>query len=102
MSCEVLLVAEAEHHLVAIDAWWSAERPTRPNLFLDEFERGVRLLSQLPEIGPLFSRASRPGVRRLLLQKSRHWLYHTYDREHGVVYVLAIWSAHRGEDPPLE
>jgi len=101
MSCEVAIVAEAEQQLESIDRWWRENRGAAPDLFLDEFVQAIDLLSEMPDIGSLFDRANRPGIRRLLLRRSKYWLYYFHDRQRSRVYVLAIWSTFRGSDPPL-
>ena len=68
---------------------------------LDELSQAIDLLSDLPEIGSPFKRTSRPGIRRTLLRRSKHWVYYYHERRRGVVYILAIWSTFRGSDPPL-
>ena len=102
MKHQVILVAEAEEQLHRANEWWASNRMSAPVLLIDEFEWSVSLLEEMPGIGAKFQRATIPGTRRILLRKSNHWVYYTIDPEHAVVYVLAIWSALRGSDPPLE
>jgi hypothetical protein len=101
MTYQVLVVAEAEEQLRRANEWWVANRRSAPDLLLDEFERAVFLLEEMPGIGARFQRATIAGTRRILLPKSRHWVYYTMDPARTIVYVLAIWSAIRGSDPPL-
>ena len=101
MTNQVLLTQEAERQLLAAHNWWLENRRASPNLLVDEFEETVSLLGILPDAGNPFRRATIPGVRRVLLRKSNYWLYYVPDRPHSVVYVLAVWSAYRGSDPPL-
>ena len=101
MTYQVLLTREAEGQFLAAHNWWLENRPASPNLLVDEFEEMVSLLEILPEAGHLFRRATLRGVRRVLLRKSNYWLYYVPDCSHSVVYVLAVWGAHRGSDPPL-
>jgi hypothetical protein len=101
MTHRVLLTQEAEGQFLVAHNWWLQNRPASPNLLVDEFEELVSLLKILPEAGHLFRRATIPGVRRVLLRESDYWLYYVPDRPHSVVFLLAVWSAHRGSDPPL-
>lgn len=101
MNCTVFIVDQAEQHLHGIDDWMRTTGHGNPNLFFDEFTKAMRLLSVTPEIGPRFTRATVPGIRRLLLRQSRHYVYYLYDRIHAIVYIIAIWSTARGTDPPL-
>ncbi len=101
MSAELVVVAEAEEQLRQLHVWWLNNVGTAPTAFLDEFENLTTLLRETPRIGHPFRRSTRPGVRRLYMRRSKHWLYYVYDQAHEVVYILAIWSAARGSDPPL-
>jgi plasmid stabilization system protein ParE len=101
MTHRVVLVAEAEEQFRRAVEWWQANRGDAPTILVDEFEQAAVLLEEMPGIGPRFSRASSPGIRRILLRRSNHWIYYTTDPKHPVVYVLAVWSAFRRADPRL-
>jgi plasmid stabilization system protein ParE len=97
----VVLVEEAERQLNSVDRWWLTHRQAAPDLFLDELDQAIELLSELPDIGSPFRRANRPGVRRLLLRRSKYWVYYFHDQRRSIVYILALWSTYRGSDPTL-
>lgn len=101
MTCRVVIPPEVEDQLRGADEWWQANRPLARDLFLAEFEAAVRLVSEMPGVGPRFRRATIPGVRRILLRRSRYWVYYLADEARQILGVLAVWSAHRGSDPPL-
>jgi plasmid stabilization system protein ParE len=93
MTHHVVLVAEAEEQVRRAVEWWQANHKDAPSLLVDEFEQVVGLLEEMPGIGPRFPRAISPGIRRILMRRSNHWIYYATDSKHLVVYVLAIWSA---------
>ena len=97
----VVVVDEAERQLREIVAWWIEHRLAAPMLALDEFEATAALLRSSPDVGREFRRTSVPGVRRLLLPRSRHYLYYVHDAAHAVVYIIAIWGAPKDGDPVL-
>ncbi len=101
MTHRVVLVAEAEEQLRQAIEWWRANRASAPTSLLDEFEQVACLIEEMPGIGPRFQRATLPGIRRILMRRSNHWIYYATDPTHAVVYILAVWSAFRGSDPPL-
>jgi hypothetical protein len=101
MTHRVFLVKEAEEQLRRAIEWWQANRASAPTLLLDEFEQVTSLLEEMPGIGPTFQRATVPGIRRILMRRSNHWIYYATDPAHSLVYILAVWSAFRGSDPPL-
>ena len=100
MTTQVFVAPEAEAQLASALCWWRTANPSAPSLLLDEFQEAVRLISEIPEVGPVFTRTTTSGVRRLLLQRVKHWVYYTYDARHAVAYILAVWSARRGTPPP--
>jgi plasmid stabilization system protein ParE len=100
-DCTVIVEDDAALHLSEIDSWWRSNRPSAPNLFLDEFEQATLLLAAVPDIGPLFARSSVRGVRRLFLRRTRYWIYYLHGAVHAVVYVLEVWSTSRGAEPAL-
>ena len=97
----VVVVDEVEEQLREINEWWIANRRAAPNLVLDEFERCVTLLDGSPDIGTGFHRTSVPGVRRLVMKKTRHFVYYVHDDDNAVVYVIAVWGAPKEGDPEL-
>ncbi len=100
MTARVFVAPQAEALLSAAVGWWRTTYPATSTILTDEFEEAVRLVAAMPEVGAPFSRTAIPGVRRLLLQKTKYWVYYAYDVRHAVVYVLAVWSARRGTPPP--
>jgi plasmid stabilization system protein ParE len=99
VRCLVLLSAEAEEQLRRVDSWWQLNRRAAPDL--EEFEGAIGILEEMPEVGSRFQRATLPGVRRILLRRTGYWIYYVPDTSRSLVYVLAVWSAQRGSDPPI-
>ena len=97
----VVIVAEAEQQLGEILEWWTENRPAAPMLLLDEFERCVSLLESSPDVGVRFHRTPVPGVRRMLMKRTRHHLYSVHDADHEIVYIIAVWGAPKEDDPIL-
>ena len=99
MRVRVWATPQAAAHLRQIATWWGRNRPAARNMFLDEFESAVSLLSEMPDIGRRYRRASVPGLRRWLLSRSRYHVYYVHDEVAAEVIILAIWSAVRGRPP---
>jgi plasmid stabilization system protein ParE len=97
----VVVVDEAEEQLREINEWWIANRRAAATLVIDEFERCVTLLESSPDIGTRFHRTTVPGVRRLVMKKTKHFVYYVHDDGNAVVYVIAVWGAPKGGDPVL-
>lgn len=97
----VVIVDVAEAQLLEIVEWWSANRRAAPDLVLEEFERCVTLLESTPDVGTSFHRTPVPGVRRLVMKKTRHFVYYIHDATRAVVYIIAVWGTPKGGDPVL-
>lgn len=97
----VVIVDVAEAQLLEIAAWWTANRHAAPDLVIEELERCVTLLESTPDAGMPFHRASVPGVRRLVMRKTRHFIYYIHDAARAAVYIIAVWGTAKGSDPVL-
>ena len=94
---KVELSAEAAAQIERIDAWWRVNRQAAPGLFAEELERALLALAENPALGVRYP--PKPSVRRLLLARTHHHLYVV--EEQSRVYVVAVWSAYRGQGPRL-
>jgi plasmid stabilization system protein ParE len=88
---------EAKEHAARIDAWWRTNRRAAPDLFTSELDRASLALGDNPGLGLRYE--PRPGVRRLLLSRTRYHVY--FVEEHDRVLVVAVWGANRGRGPDL-
>jgi plasmid stabilization system protein ParE len=95
----VRFVRTAERQALEIDTWWRTNRAAAPNLFTEELLAGIEQLRTIPACGALF--AKKPGVRRLLLPRTRHWLFYRFHEARAEVLIHAVWHTSRGEDPKL-
>ncbi len=97
----VVVVDDAEAQLLEIDGWWVAHRISSPMLVVDELARCVSLLESNPDIGTRFHSLVVPGVRRLVMTKTRHYVYYLHDELNAVVYVIAVGGAPKSGVPVL-
>jgi plasmid stabilization system protein ParE len=77
------------------------ESPCRQNPLAAEFQAAVERLAIQPACGLTYQLSDKPGVRRLLLPRSRYHVYYEVDDANRVVTILAIWHAMRGQGPRL-
>ena len=101
MTFRVQLTSEARAHLLAIDEWWTANRPEAPDLVAREFSRAVSLLATTPSAGKTYPAATSASFRRLLLRRTEYHVYYLIDESARVVLITAIWSGVRGRRPPV-
>ena len=94
---KVVLSAEAAAQVRDIDVWWRENRSGATDLFVTELEQALLNLASSPTLGTKYE--ARPGVRRLLLQRTHFHLYFVQRDER--INILAVWSAYRGEGPAL-
>lgn len=83
----------------AAQTWWKRNRPSAPRLLRDELAEALRLLRDAPEAGAPYAHRRLRGVRRVVLHRTRYYLY--YVTEPAGVTILALWSVLRGRAPPL-
>lgn len=98
---EVRISVTAAEQARQLDDWWSANRPLAPALFARELTNAVALLSVAPGAGARFQRSSTPGVRRIVLQKTRNLVFYTYSKDQDIVHIIAVWGSPKGTEPPL-
>jgi plasmid stabilization system protein ParE len=81
--------------------WWRRNRTKAPALFRDELRRAFALIAEYPDAGPIAEDISLPGVRRVLMAGTGHYVYYRPNLASKRIEVLAVWSARRGEAPRL-
>lgn len=101
MKAQVFATPEAEQQILDVSGWWHAKRPSAEGQFDRELSDMLNLLQEAPDIGRRYRRARIPGLRRILLKKSRYHIYYVHDEEQQAVIVLAVWSAVRRRGPSL-
>ena len=71
MGKSVVISETAERQILAIDAWWRANRDKAPGLFEQEVALALLTIAEAPELG---RRYEHPGadVRRDLLRSTRN------------------------------
>jgi len=98
---DVRISEGAAKQAAELDAWWTENRPQAPALFAREFADAISLLGVAPGAGAPFQRSTVPGVRRIVVRRTRNLVFYVFDRMSDSVYVLAVWGGPRGTDPDL-
>jgi hypothetical protein len=83
-----------------IDARWR-ELGDDPGLFAREFLEAIELLESTPSPGSPIPTLKRPGLKRMLLRKSRCHIYFEVDEPKQVIRILQIWDGRREHAPRL-
>jgi plasmid stabilization system protein ParE len=94
----VRFTSTAQEHVRREKAWWLASRDY-PDVFADELQRVLEILSTLPGVGSEYSASPVAGVRRVYLRRSSVHVYYSFnDRE---VLVRAVWGARLEHGPDI-
>lgn len=91
----------AAEHIRSASTWWRENRPNNPEALAADLEAAFRLIEALPSAGEPILHPQIPGLRRVLLGTTHHYLYYRSSPEDGVVEVLALWHTSRGTAPKL-
>ena len=101
MTYAVKVSRRAAGHIRSASRWWRENRTKNPNALEADLEAAFRLVETLPSAGEPVSHPKIPGLRRVLLGTTQHFLYYTSSPEERVVEVLALWHTSRGGDPKV-
>ena len=97
----IRVTRRAEVQIRRASEWWVANRPSAPDLLLDELESALSLIVTQPFIGSRSTNSKLSGVRRVLLRRTRYHVYYRVLTETRTAEVLAVWHTSREKDPPL-
>lgn len=100
LGVTIVLLDEAQRRFEAEDEWWRQHRDAK-ELFLEEFERTLRLLSTSPGVGQRYRIARGKLIRRVLMKKTGCHVYYFHDPERDVIEIHSIWGARRERGPTL-
>jgi plasmid stabilization system protein ParE len=80
----VRFTSKAVDHVRRQKAWWLKNRDY-PDVFGEEFERVLEILSRLPGIGTPYKLSPIPGVRRVYLRRAAVHVYYTFDSSEVII-----------------
>ncbi len=101
MTLRLVVTTDARHRIDEADLWWFEHRRRTPNRVEEEIARAFSLLVESPGIGSPYFCEDIPNLRRYRLQSTPYYLYYAVDVEAATLTVVTLWSAMRGEEPPL-
>jgi len=90
----------ARRHSDRINARW-AQRGDDSRLYAREFLDAVKHLETVGQPGTPCATRKRPGLRRLLLEKSKCHVYFVVDEELDLLTIVDVWNGQRGQLPKL-
>ena len=96
----VKLSRRAERAVRRIDARWRATAD-HPAVFLGEMEQVVEFLETVSTPGTPCPTKKHPGLKRILLEKSKCHVYFEISEGKALVDVIAVWDGRRERPPKL-
>ena len=97
---KIKVTRRAERRIEIVDRYWRTNRLEAPDLLKQELSGARLTLAQDPYAGTAVVIGGRQ-VRRLLLTRTKQWLYYTIQPKLGLIIVQTLWGARRGRDPKL-
>jgi plasmid stabilization system protein ParE len=97
----VVLRDEARRRFEAEDEWWRENRDAS-DLFTADFESVLTRLARDPTRGALYRIIRGVQVRRVLMRKTRCYVYYCCRGDDPVVEVLTVWGARKRRGPKLD
>lgn len=97
MKLAVEWTARADREATRAVGWWAKNRPATPRLLRQEIAEAIELVRAAPSMGTVW----KPGVRRLVLERTRYHVYYSVEASPDRIRVLAVWSSVRGRAPRL-
>jgi plasmid stabilization system protein ParE len=100
MTLRVRVLPPAAQQLETCVRWWRHNRVAARDRVTTEFEAALRLITQAPNVGPIYLETDGVTVRRVPLKKTPYLVY--YYVEGDCVFVAGVWSGMRKSGPPLK
>jgi plasmid stabilization system protein ParE len=97
----IRIVLSAANQITEASAWWDANRPKAPDVFREEIERALELISIQPLIGAKAGNITLAGVLRIHLSRIHYHLYYRIRESPKAVEVLALLHTSRGSGPKV-
>jgi plasmid stabilization system protein ParE len=101
VSWRIIISTPARTHMRDLIVWWRTHRPGTVQLVPREIKRVLRTLAESPYIGPPYRFSEAPNIRRCRLRRTPYYVYYQVQADKGAINVAAVWSAQRGEGPPI-
>jgi plasmid stabilization system protein ParE len=98
---KLVFAPEADRQATEMDTWWRERRPSARDLFARELADVGKLLTTTPSAGVAYATQSGRAARRVLMPKTRNYVYYEVREAEELVIVLAVWGAPRRRGPQL-
>jgi hypothetical protein len=96
----VELANRAQRSIERLDARWRRQAD-HPDIFREELDRLITHLETVSNPGTPCATARRPGLKRMLLERTSCHVYFVVDVAQQRIDVLDLWDARRERSPKL-
>ncbi|MGQ0621591.1 MAG: type II toxin-antitoxin system RelE/ParE family toxin [Panacagrimonas sp.] len=87
----------AAREILRAAEWWRDNRPAAPGAIASDVKAAVEVLVEQPGIGTQIENARDSNTRRLLLARTRYFIY--YRTKGSFLEILAFWHSSRDREP---
>jgi plasmid stabilization system protein ParE len=101
MTRRVSIAPSAQKQLEELASWWSINRPASATNVVQEYQRVVELIAQMPLLGRPYRRRQARNIRHYPLAGTPYQVFYALKSDTDELRIIAIWSAQRGEGPPI-
>jgi plasmid stabilization system protein ParE len=91
----VVIMPRAQRQIERAARWWDQHRDKAPQAFDEDLADLQKILSHSPDVGQTI-RAKRPGIRRILMERVRYYVY--YRMRDETIEIIFVW--HSSRRPP--
>ncbi len=98
---KLVFTPEAERQATEMDSWWREHRSAARDLFAQQLAEALKRIAALPSAGVTYTTQSGRSARRVLLPKTRNYVFYEFREAEELVIVLAVWGGPKGRGPAL-
>ena len=89
MNLPLIITPEAEDDLAGAKAWYNRQRTGLGDEFIEQVEKALHRISNMPEV----TSAVYPGVRRVVLRRFPYGIFYRCDEDQ--IAVIAVYHSKR-------
>jgi len=97
---KVEIARRAQRSIARIDTRWR-KQADHPEIFRAEIDQAIDHLETVSSPGTPCGTPSRPGLRRLLLEKTKCHMYFFVNEQSQWIEVIQVWDGRRERPPKL-
>lgn len=93
------ITKRAQRDAARHEAHWRRTKEKAPELFATELRAAFQHLQTVPGAGTPFPTAKKPGLRRVLMERTGYHVYFVVHDHFDEIRIMVVWGARRGRAP---